>query len=502
MTKLDTKLTEKISAYLDQELSENEKQAVEEQLQKSATLRETLTDFKEVSQTVNSLPGLTEDVYFESRLFEAINEKRTKKPFWSGYTKPVIAFSTLCILFMVFFQFNTDFVKKVFSEKEQVLARLSSNLKPLLFATSLTTDDMFDFAFNKEIPLNKENNQVIKLGTNLQGENYIEVKNADTSNAKMDYKNFVGSLNLRPEQIKEMDKILDKYSDKIASAVLVDDKNTVAINSQLWTYHNQLRKELVDYAAKANPVAMHAIAPRTPYVSGQPPIPSAPEQALNTYYCISADSFFTAPLTVDIAAIEKAVDAEKVAAKIHKATTQLQRKISIQLKSLAQQNHAGNKGNHNMVVSADGSKIKMLIPNQVAPENFTPGLDEFTVRMDSVFENLKSLSFSFGIDEADARRTAPEQSRARTVQSGRERSAKLPRIPQMNVQINLDSLMTIIRRQNDSLAVRTPKEFEKSLKQLKKELLDNIKKEMKQLKKETQDKKSDKTEDDEDPVEI
>ncbi len=529
MTKIDTKLTEQISAYIDRELNENEQHAVEEQLQKSATLRDTLNDLKSTSQSVSSLPPLDEDVWFETHLFEAINEKRTQKPFWDGYKKPVMAFSTLCILFMLFFQFKPDFVKNILSEKSQALARLSNNLKPLLFATNLTTDDMFNFAFNKVIPLNKENNQVIKLGTNPQGQNYIEVKNADMANAQMDYRNFVNSLNLKPEQVNEMDKILDKYSDKIASAVLVDDKNTVAINSQIWNYHNQLRKELVDYAAQANPVAMRAITPQVPHISSPVAVPMPPETASNYYYCISADSFFTAPLTVNLAAIEKAVDAQKLAVRVEKATAQLQKKISIQINSLAKQSHAGHKGNGSMVVSTDGSNIKMLIPNQSAPENFTPGLEEMTLRMDSLFENLRNFSFGFSVDDNDGRRSVSFEvngddnngsiqrsgksvSRShRTLtdptnrmQTGRERVARVPRVPQVNVQISIDSLMTIIRKQNDSLAVRAPKALEKSLKQLKKELLDNINKELKQIKKGSQDKKNQQPEEEEvvDPVEI
>jgi hypothetical protein len=380
MTKIDTKLRENISAYVDRELSEEEKHVVENELQKSASLRETVIEYRELSEKVSSLPELTEDVYFESRFFDTVNQKRIPRAFFAGYRKPIIAFSSLCVLFMVFYSLRPNFMKDVVDQHAQALLKLTENLKPLLFATNLTKDDMFNFAFSKTIPLNKENDQFIKLGVNQKGQEYIEVKGAQTDAGNLNYHQFVSSLRLKPDQV--------------AASVLVNDKNTVAINSRIWSDNNDLRQELIAFAAHANPAAIKALIPHPGLVADavKSGIPNG--QNSNFYYCISADSFFTTPLNIDLTAIKKAVDAQKIEVKISKNIAQLQKKINIQIKGVAKNFRNPQDIAKNVVVSSDGRNVKVIIPDAVAPDNIYPGLDEITLRMDKVFENLKNFQFN------------------------------------------------------------------------------------------------------------
>lgn len=477
MTKIDTKLQENISAYIDQELTEQERRQVEESLQTSASLRERVIEYRDLKETVSSIPGLSEDIYFESRFFDTVNQKKTRFAFFSDYRKPAVAFASLCILLMIFFQVKPNFMKTLVDSHSQALARLTDNLKPLLFATNLTKEDMFNFAFNKTIPLNKENDQFIKLGLDNHGQEFIEVKGADVTGGALNYNKFVSSLRLRPEQVKEMDKILEKYSDKVATSVLVNDKNTVAINSQIWSYHNDLRRELVALAAQANPSAMKALGPQVKIVTESAKNEQADGKNSNFYFCFTVDSVFTTPLNIDLSAIQKAVEAQKIEAKVSKNLAQLQKKLNIEIKNLGRNIPQTPPVPQSLVVLHNGKQVKVTIPDNAAPESQTPGFDEMTLQMDEIFENLRNFQVNFNSGESSngkhvvgfqvngedrsnfsdrinsrSRKILQDTLKIRKMKNGKEIVIKIPRISAqgLNRSVNLDSLLNMTRKQVES----------------------------------------------------
>lgn len=520
MTKIDTKTLTNISAYLDGELNENEKLQTEEELQKSASLRETINDYKLISTAASSLPPLQEDISFESRLFSKLNEKRSSTAFFDSYRKPAIAFASLCILFMAIYNYYPGAFSHFLDTKKQELLSLTNNLKPLLFATNLTKDDIFDFAFNKQIPINKDSKQVIQLGTNASGEEFLEVKNAEVFPSKFGYTQFVSSLKLKPEQVKQVDKILEKYSDKIASAVLVNDKNTVAINSQIWDFHNQLRQELVDFANNANPTVCKSVMPLNFSFSASNAGAQSASLSSDMYYCISPDSFFTTSLNIDKAQLLAEIEEEKNSGDLANTKEEIKR-VKIEFKNTlkdAKKNLASLK---NIEILNHGSKIKIHIPDAVSPDVLLPGIDQFTFRLDSVFKNLENLSLAINVTEngkknhiqlnlgADDNEPADEPVRGNpmTVSSSsnsgaRSSQPKQVQISRVPLQFNLDSLMQIIRAQTDSVAASTPKQLDKKLNQFKKEIIDNINKELKKLNKDANKKGDAKSEEETGPVEL
>jgi hypothetical protein len=365
-------------------------------------------------------------------------------------------------------------MKTLVDSHSQALAKLTDNLKPLLFATNLTKEDMFNFAFNKTIPLNKENDQFIKLGLDNRGQEFIEVKGADVTGGALNYNKFVSSLRLRPEQVKEMDKILEKYSDKVATSVLVNDKNTVAINSQIWTYHNDLRRELVALATQSNPSAMKALGPQVKIVTESGKMRPSTDKNSNFYFCFTVDSVFTTPLNIDLSEIQKAVEAQKIEAKVSKNIAQLQKKLNIEIKNLGKNIPQTPQS---LLVSHNGKQVKVTIPDNAAPESQTPGFDQITMQMDEIFENLKNFQVNFNSAESNggkhivgfqvngedrssfsdrltprARKILQDTLRIRKMKNGKEIVIKIPRISAqgLNRSVNLDSLLNMTRKQVES----------------------------------------------------
>ncbi len=519
MIKHHTITRENLSAYFDDELNAAEKSAIEENITRSATMRETLNDYKNIREQAGSIPLLSEDVFFEARLFEKLKSKAQRKSFWAGLRNPAVAFPAICIALIAVFYFTTGTLKTVVNESSN-LASTAKNLKPLIFAANLTKEDMFDFAFNKMIPVNKEEKQFLQFGTDKQGQGVIEVKYMDAGTGKLSYKHFIKSLNLTMDQTKQMDDILNKYSEKISEVVLVNDRNVVAVNSMIWNYQNQIRKELIKYAAAANPFVMKNISPKMKLA--EEPIFSATDgDAGNFYYCFSADSFFTARLDVNMPEIKKAISAHTNMAVVKGQTAELPRKIQIQIKTSLKSTHLAKTEQKPAAGSMQGNNLRVIIPKTESSKTFMADFSAMNQQLDEAFENMQELYAGSGsgshlvtvqsggnIDGiAEKQSKTYIRGRGHNLDSLRARTTPNRQFSTQVQQIDIDSLMQVIRSHTDSLAVRNPAEFNNELKQLKKELMDNINRElhqfMKEQKKEDAKKKQIEVETEKvDPIEI
>ena len=483
-------------------------------------MRETLNDYKNIQEQTSAIPLLAEDVYFETRLFEQLKGQSKPKAFWTGLQKPAIAFSAICVVLMGIFYFKPDALKTIVNESSSI-ATLTKNLKPLLFAANLNKEDMFNFAFNKIIPVNKEEKQFLQFGADKNGQGVIEVKYADAGTSKLSYKCFVNSLDLKPNQVKEMDQILDKYSEKISEVVLVNDKNVVAVNSQIWNYQNQLRKELIEYAAGANPGVMKNINPKMK-LGRNTDMPAPDGDASNFYYCFSADSFFTAPLNVDKGEIKKAIETHKKNLTIVQGQlAELPKKIKIQIKTALKNANIASSAGNNLHVISSGNNVRVLIPQIDAPEAFMADFDVMNGQLDEAFDNMRefSVDVNIGADNGnrlvtvqaggDVDRTTIEKpsktyirGHGHNLDSLRARTTPDRKFSNVQVHIDLDSLMQAIRRHSDSLVVGSPSELKNGLQKFKKELMDNINRELQQFKKEQRNQDSTKKQIEVEPIEL
>jgi len=132
------------------------------------------------------------------------------------------------------------------------LLSLAQNLKPLLFHTEINDEDVFNFALYQSLPLDKEKNKVLIVSTNEQGNNIFEVKPAEYNPNTDNYSTFVRYLDLNKEQRREADSLLNSYKKEIYSSVLVNDKNTIAINPKLSELRQAILADLISFSQKVN----------------------------------------------------------------------------------------------------------------------------------------------------------------------------------------------------------------------------------------------------------
>ena len=262
MRNISKKDIELLSAYIDGELSENEIEQVEKNISDSPELQKKFEELKKIKKlTSDSLSDLPESQYFESRVMQNIhsgNSTKHKLKRWS----PAIGFGLLAIVLMFLLKFNPEILNRlVESQKTKIAGFYQQNLRPLLYAANLTNEDIFNFAFYKQLPLDKSANQYIQLGTDSSGNEFFEIKKSSDVPSTDNLARFISALNLNKVQKEQVDSIIAAYAQYLQSQILVNNNNTVAINRNLWNYNKALVADLYAYTAKARGRELAKIIP-------------------------------------------------------------------------------------------------------------------------------------------------------------------------------------------------------------------------------------------------
>ena len=417
--KITNRILEKLSAYLDGELTPEEKFETEEMLKSSPELREELNKIKKLKETVGGFKKLPEDLSFETRLMQNI---KTGKKYFSKYNipKPAVVFAAATIIMMVMLKSNSGFFEDWFSQgRSGIEAFYSKNLTSLLMAADLTNEDLFDFAFNKNLPLDATGKKVLSIGTDANGKEFLEVKYASVPGDGLKLNDFVKQFNLNKEQKGKVDSILESYSDRLASVVLVNDKNTIAVNPDLWKYHNDMRQDLISYASTVNkPAVISALGGEAAFADFiREPEPEAPVSAgsRENYYFITPDSIFYSWAKVDQEKIRS--DIAKVRS-LARGNSAAEKSIKIDLSPVF--SVSGESENHrSMRIMVSDNAIKVEIPENISPLESDRDLVSMTMRLDSVFKQLQKQNFNFNVEAPQApgnelRMTVKSDSRGRT----------------------------------------------------------------------------------------
>jgi hypothetical protein len=139
------------------------------------------------------------------------------------------------------------------------LINLAQNLKPLLFQTKITNEDVFNFALFQSLPLDKQKNKVLVISTNEPGENVYEIKPVSYNESTSNYETFTKYLGLNDKQREDADSILNNYKKEIYSSILANDKNVFAVNPKLVELQQAVLADIISFAQKVNPEKSHQL---------------------------------------------------------------------------------------------------------------------------------------------------------------------------------------------------------------------------------------------------
>ncbi|MCG6913495.1 zf-HC2 domain-containing protein [bacterium BMS3Abin03] len=393
----NTKEYELLSAYIDDELSPEEKAELEQKILSSLKLRKQLEDLQRIKKlTSSSYKRLQESPYFETRLFAEID---SRSPWYKKILRwsPAISLAVLTISIMMVLNFNPDLIKNLVEEQKSNIAGFyKDNLQPLLFTSDINNEDIFNFAMYKQLPLDKQNSQYLQLGYDPQGKEYVEIRNVEAPKNENNFEKFVMALDLNEIQKKQIDSIIEKYADELGNQVLVNENNTVAINSNLWNYQRAIQSDLFAFAENSNSSEFRKFVPSTVSFVSDPKVVEAVKKCRTTknknYIILTPDSIFSEPLEFDFKKFKEGL--KEAEAKLNEQNKQLR---NIKVKFNYDSTWKDKSGKHyswhkNFNVYIDTNICRVNIPNIDIPDFNIANFDSLVGIFDSVASNFKFYS--------------------------------------------------------------------------------------------------------------
>lgn len=405
---MDRKNIELLSAYIDGELSPGEVKELEEKLSYSSELRDKLEELKKIKDlTRTSVKRISESPYFETKLLARLEEKsgivKIKK--WS----PVIGFAALTIIIMLLLKFNPNIFENIFEEQKLNIAGFyKENLKPLLFASELSNEDIFNFAFYNQLPLDNTKSQYIQLGSDQSGNEYFEINTAGFSAKEDNFRKFVETLSLNTEQKQQFDSLMSSYARALQTQILVNDKNTVAINPNLWNYQKAIVAEILAFAKASSKGVADAMPSlfkvETPVV--QQVVHNVKAHKDNEYIFFTPDSLFIDTFVFDEGEFEEEMKLTRTLVKKnledlkkHKKDMNELKLVNLNLDSSIINLKKSPRFDRNINVFIDSNFCRVHIDKIEIPGFVFPDMDSLESIINEATKQVKAFTFKFDLPE-------------------------------------------------------------------------------------------------------
>jgi uncharacterized protein YukE len=486
---------EKLSAYLDGELSPEEKGKFEEEIALSSDLQKKLAELRKLKQlTASSLKPLSESPYLETKLFASLKEHKTSF-FTIKRLSPIAGFLVLTLAVMIFLKYNPQVIENLVERQKSNLAGFyKQNLKPLLYAANLTNEDIFNFAFNHQLPLDKTNSQYLQLGYGTTGNGFFEIKTGNIASNANNLDKFIKVLNLNSQQKEKVDSILQNYAEDLQSQVLVNDKNTVAINPNIWNYNKAVLADIIAFANNANKEEFSKICPvgLTSYDKNSivNAINVVKKTRDNQYIFFTPDTIFSGNYEFDKGKYKD--EMKKMKEEMKKASYEWKKyAINLQLDNSIIKLKNDPSWGKNFNVQFDGNTCRVNLQN-IVPGLELPDFDSITVQIERAADLVEHITVNIPrmtMNIPDSIMNQNKYFSHKFFGSGKRG------------QMNLDSILANIRSMiPDSISNFNGEEYKIQMKEFQKEMkkfqqqMKDVEKELKKDKKEQKEKN--------DPIEI
>jgi|GEM_PF-316183 len=408
---------EDISAYLDEELPPSRAKEISKDIAFSTGYKDKYDEYADIKRLVKKVNPAPESPYFEARLYEKIKEKRA--PSWGFIKKysPVAALTALTIALIFVFKFNSTDINKIIENQRGSLVELySKNLRPILHSADISKEDIFNFAFYNKLPLDKQNGQYLSLGTAQNGNGIVEIKTASFYPQTNNLERFMSSLNLNANERKAVDSILEAYKEEIKPQILANNKNTIAINYNLWNLNKAIAADLMSFAKRANKSAFAAMMPGAGEIDKIPAVNQMIQkvknsQAKDTYIFITPDTIFSDQFKFDMASFPGKIEVHDVGQsksvsvsynmpgngtkQIKSITVQLSKDFS-KLKKLNKMQFKDKNFN----VYVDSHYCKIQVPKIEIPDFEVPNFDDIAAQIEDATKQFRYFTVNGGFDQA------------------------------------------------------------------------------------------------------
>lgn len=301
----------------------------------------------------------------------------------------------VALTFALTFYFKVNKFQDFFeSQKGSLLSFYTKSLKPLFLGKEVSNEDIFNFAFYHELPLDPQNGQYLQLGMDTLGKQYVEFRDVPAVQKTNNLEAFSKNLNLDTHQRRQMDSILSSYGEKIKSQILVNENNTVAINENLWNLNRALLADLFMFASKANKARFRQMGPSMAEFADNPRLPKmvsdVKDAEVNRYIFVTKDSIFSHDFKFDMEQYRKDIKQMKRDAADADKDIKLQMKFEKDYAKNMRKNSKKLPGRQFMIYM-DSTRFRIRVPEvpPVTPE--IPDMEELAKQIEMATGQLKNL---------------------------------------------------------------------------------------------------------------
>ena len=393
--KKDLRNTELLSAYLDDELSQSEKTEIEKLLASSLELQKQLEDLKKVKQLGNRVKRIPESPFFETRLMAAIEGQKNESSKIKKWI-PAGLLAAVTIIIMVVLKFNPGLIDRMWEDQKVAIEGFyKENLQPVLVAANLSNEDIFNFAFNNELPLDNTRQQYLLLGYDDSGKEFFEIRNSDQKIKRQSYTEFITAMNLDAEQKEIVDSIIGSYSKALEGQVLVNEKNTIAINQNLWNFRKAIFADLLVASEKLNKAKFDRIVPAGITDNEKVVVVNTLEKLKNVsgdqYIFVTPDSIFADSYQFDSELFEKEMRIIEEQVRINEEKVKeftLNITYDSNFKKFAEENSS-----HSFRIVVDSNICRVDLPVPEVPEIPIPGMATIDPLIEQATNNIHFYAY-------------------------------------------------------------------------------------------------------------
>ncbi|MDZ7766725.1 MAG: hypothetical protein U5K00_20280 [Melioribacteraceae bacterium] len=353
---------------------------------------------------------------------------------------PIAALAIITVALMFYFKENRggNLVEIVDKGKTDLISLYTDNLQPLLFGTDITNEDVFNFAFFQTLPLDKNENNMLKISDEADGSTNYQVIPASYKSDTKNYEYFVHFMAFDEKQKAGLDSLLESYQSELAEAVLTNKENTIAVNHNISLLQKAILSDIASYSQSINkPKISELFGSNFAILDSRETMRLIDEVKRDTsseYLVIGRDTSFTSRLEFD---------REKIERMLSKTKNSLPKEIDQDFDVRATPDNRIPPSPHKRPKLDKSNFDSSYTYTYVAPDfNFdqwqmeNKSFDSLKIVLTEMRESLKNLSFKFDTD-----------SLKKSLQF--EFKSDIDSLENLEFEMNLDGLGEIINRSID-----------------------------------------------------
>lgn len=316
---------------------------------------------------------------------------------------PALFLAALTIALMFYFKENrSDFGELVEKSKDDLLTLYTQNLQPLLFGTNITNEDVFNFALYQTLPIDKEQNKMLRV-YEVDGTTFYHVMPSSYKKGTENYDNFVRYMGFNESQKAKLDSILESYQPELAEAILTDEKNTVAVSPRLANLQKAILTDIAAFAREVDKLKFSSLLGGKDfafldYQRTYEFIEETKKDTAKNYLVITEDTAFTSRLEFNVLEFE-----EQIAALNKEMSSLAKEPVRIKVKAIKPPEAPGvppiTPHKNKYFTSDTGYSYSYPLPEFNFDSDFDgEEMDSLRITLENLREELSSISFNFDID--------------------------------------------------------------------------------------------------------